>query len=175
MTHKEYKELLKHEIFRGKNYIELSFFQKIRFKYFTPNTNCVFLARRMWYYYSCGGIKKAYSRLIYLKIFRKYGCCIFPNCRVGRGFWITHPVGIVMGKCIAGDNLMVFQNSTIGVKKLGDVPVLGNNVSICSNSIVIGNIKLSDNITIGANSFVNRDLLEPETYVGNPVKRVNKK
>ena len=117
MTHKEYKEILNYELQRATQRGSFSFFQRIRYKYFTPNTNCIFLARRMWYLFSLGGIKRILSRFIYRKIFKKYGCCIYPNAKVGRGFCIAHPVGIVLGKCEVGENFVIFQNATIGVKK----------------------------------------------------------
>lgn len=172
MTHKEYKRILNYEIFRFTDGKKLTLIKKIRYKYFTPNSNCVFLARRMWYLFSCGGLKKAYSRVIYIRIMRRYGCCIFPNAKVGKGFWITHPVGIVIGKCDIGENFIIYQNTTVGVKRNGDVPVIGDNVVLCTNSVILGSIKVADNITIGASSLVINDLSVAGTYVGCPVKRI---
>ena len=53
MTHKEYKEAVAIECWENK---KVSLLQKFRFKYLTPNTNCVYLARKMWYLYDRGGI-----------------------------------------------------------------------------------------------------------------------
>lgn len=172
MTYREYQETLNYELYRfykGK----LNFIQKIRIKYFQPNTNCILLARRMWYYYPKGGIFRLYSKLLYLKISRRYGCIIFPTARIARGFHITHPTGIVIGKCEIGENFMIFQNCSIGGKKPGDdCPKLGNNVQLSSGSIIIGHISITDNVTIGAHSLVIRDIEQSGVYAGNPLQRL---
>ena len=172
MTHKEYKEILNYELYRffhGK----LSILQKIRIKYFQPNTNCILLSRKMWYYYQKGGVYRFISKLLYLKISRRYGCIIFPTAQISRGFHITHPTGIVIGNCKVGENFMVFQNCCIRGKKPGDDwPSIGNNVQLCSGSIIIGNIKIDDNVIIGAMSLVIKDINEPGTYAGNPLKKI---
>lgn len=97
MTRKEYLECLNFELYRGR---KVSFLNKIRTKYFQPNTNCVFLCRKMWYLYGKGN--KLFAKLLYLKIIKKYSCVIYPNAVVGRGFEIAHPTGIVIGKCKIG-------------------------------------------------------------------------
>ena len=54
MTRKEYKEILNYELYKHAH-TELTLLHKIRIRYFQPNTNCVLLARKMWYFYSRGG------------------------------------------------------------------------------------------------------------------------
>ena len=54
MTRKEYKEILDYELY-GNN--QLPYIKKFRIKYFQPNTNCTYLARKMWYLYSRGGYR----------------------------------------------------------------------------------------------------------------------
>ena len=174
MTHKEYKEILNYELYHNWN---LSRLLKFRLKYFAPNSNCIFLARRMWYLYSRGGLFKAWSRVLYLKIMRRYGCCIYPNAKVGRGFEIVHPVGIVIGKCVIGKNFTIYQNCSVGVRRKDDeakglTPVVGNDVTLCANSVIVGCLKVEDSIIIGANSLVINDLDKCGTYVGSPVKKV---
>ena len=54
MTYKEYKECLEYELYRhlGK---KPSFIQRVSIKHFRPNTNCMYLARTMWYLENIGG------------------------------------------------------------------------------------------------------------------------
>ena len=52
MTYREYKKILNYELY---NDGKLSLMRRIRVKYFQPNTNCMYLARKMWYLYSRGG------------------------------------------------------------------------------------------------------------------------
>lgn len=174
MDKKEYKSVLDYELYHN---CKLSRLYKFRLKYLTPSTNCTFLARRMWYLYSCGGIRKAWSRVLYLRIWHRYGCCIYPYAQVGRGFYIAHPVGIVIGKCIIGQNFLIYQNSTVGAKReldeaKGLIPQIGNDVTVYSNSVIVGNIKVADNVIVGANSVVLSDLKEAGTYVDSPARKV---
>lgn len=171
MKCKEYKDILKYELYQNR---KLSLFSRVRIKFFQPNTNCIFLSRKMWYLYSkTNKIAKLRAKLIYLKILRKFGCCIFPSAKVGKGFHITHPCGIVLGNCTVGENFMLYQNCSIGSKKAGEgYPTIGNNVELCSNSVLIGNINVCDNVVIGAHSLVIKSILEPGTYAGNPIKKI---
>ena len=52
MTRKEYIEILNYELYGDR---QLSFLSRFRIKYFQPNTNCMYLARKMWYLYQSGG------------------------------------------------------------------------------------------------------------------------
>lgn len=131
----------------------------------------------MWYLYSCGKFKRIISKIIYKKIIRKYGCIIYPNAKVGKGFNIVHPVGIVIGQCTIGEDFTIYQNCTIGVRRENDeskglIPVVGNNVRLCSSSLIIGAVNITDNVTIGANSLIIHDIECSGTYVGNPAKKV---
>lgn len=172
MTRKEYKETLRYELYKYAHG-ELTFLQKIRVRYFQPNTNCVLLARKMWYLYSQGGLYRFISKLIYLKIVHRYGCVIYPSAQVGKGFHICHPVGIVIGQCSVGENFMIYQNCTVGSRIAGEGdPVIGNNVSLCTNSVLIGNITIADQVVIGAHSLVVKDIAEAGTYVGNPLRKL---
>ncbi len=174
MTYKEWKEISEYELYGGK---PRSFFERIRIKYFQPNTNCMYLARKMWYYYSCGGLFRLLSKLLYLKILHRYGCIIYANINVGKGFYIAHPVGIVIGRCDVGEDFTIYQNTTIGVQHSGDEaqglwPHIGNRVKLTTGSIVLGNIEICDDVLIGANSLVIRDITEAGIYVGSPVRKI---
>lgn len=173
MTHAEYKEILNYELYRFSNNKTPNFVQKLRIKYVQPNTNCMYMARKMWYLQQRGGFHKIRAKLIYLRIIRKYACIIFPDAVVGRGFHITHPTGIVLGHCRAGENFMIYQNCSVGAKKPGDnEPMIGNNVELSTNSVVLGHIHIADNVLIGANSLVNKDITESGVYVGSPVRKI---
>ncbi|MEZ9514996.1 serine O-acetyltransferase [Vibrio splendidus] len=89
---------------------------------------------------------------------------------------IPHPVGIVIGKengVKIGENCTIMQNVTIGIKKIGDVsgPTIGNNVFIGSNAVIVGDIKVEDNVIIGAGTLVNFDVPKNSKVV-NPRCRV---
>lgn len=178
MDKKEYREVLRYELYGNKNLYRNtnpSFLQRLRIKYFQPNTNCIYLARKMWWLFGRGGVHKYRAKLIYLRILHRYGCIIFPTAKVGRGFHITHPVGIVIGNCEVGQNFMIYQNCTIGLKVAGEgYPTIGNNVELCANSLILGNVNVCDNCMIGAASLVVNSLSEAGIYVGTPAKKVEK-
>lgn len=181
MTKKEYKEILEYELtyyFRNSNKNQF-LFDRIRTKYFQPNTNCIFMARKMWYLFGQGKISRIRAKLLYLRILKKYGCVIFPSAKVGKGFHICHPVGIVIGDCTIGENFMIYQGCTVGSgmekvnpKTGSSHPILGNNVRLMANSSIIGGVYVTDNVVIGAHSLVIKDIEESGVYVGNPVKKL---
>ena len=68
---------------------------------------------------------------------------------------------------------MIFKGVTIGSIRRGKkqgVPIIGNNVVLCANSFVCGNIKIGNNVLIAANSFVNFDVPDNSIVIGNPGK-----
>ena len=52
-------------------------------------------------------------------------------------------------------------------------PVIYKNAVLCTGSIILGNVEIGENCTIGANSLVLKDCLANGIYVGNPTKRIN--
>jgi serine acetyltransferase len=84
---------------------------------------------------------------------------------------LPHPIGIVIGKengVSIGENCIIMQNVTIGVKRLGDVdgPQIGDGVFLGANSVVIGSITIGDNVIIGANCFVDFDVPRNSKVIG---------
>ena len=91
---------------------------------------------------------------------------------IGEGLRLIHPYGItIISTAKIGDNLTIFKGATIGVtwsgKHIGS-PVIGNNVTICANATVCGNIHIGDNSFICAGSFVNFDVPDNSLVIGNP-------
>lgn len=173
MQYSEYKEILNYELYRSFHGRKLDFFQKLRIRYFQPNTNCMLMARKMWWLYGKGGIARVFAKLLYLKIIKKYNCIIFPTARIGRGFYITHPTGIVIGNCNVGENFVIYQNCTIGGKTPGDDwPEIGDNVHLGTNSVLLGHIKVASDVYIGASSLVVKDIAQAGVYGGNPLRKL---
>jgi serine acetyltransferase len=98
---------------------------------------------------------------------------------------ISHPGGILLG----GNGIVSPGRVAVmaGVKFVGRNPsdaeylrrhkerrvfLLGDNVVIGANSVVIGPVEICDNVVIGAMSLVNRSITEPGVYVGIPVRRI---
>ncbi len=100
------------------------------------------------------------------------GIEIHPGAQLGRGIFIDHGMGVVIGEtAVLGDNVTLFQGVTLGGtgKERGKRhPTLGHNVVVGAGAKVLGNITLGDNVTIGSNAVVIRDVPADSTVVGVP-------
>ena len=100
------------------------------------------------------------------------GVEIHPAAAIGRGLFIDHGMGVVIGETtIIGDQVTIFQGVTLGGtgKERGKRhPTIGNNVVIGAGAKVLGNITIGNNSMVGANAVVLRDVPEHSTVVGVP-------
>lgn len=76
---------------------------------------------------------------------------------IGGGFFIQHGIATIIYADSIGDNFFVNQQVTIGENK-GGIPTIGNNVTIRSGAIIVGKISIGDNVVIGANTFVSKNI-----------------
>lgn len=96
---------------------------------------------------------------------------LYIHCnKIGKGLVIQHGHSTRIGAQRIGDNCQIWHNVTIGTNKSHskNLPIIGNNVKICTGSIVIGNINIGDNATIGAGAIVVKDVPANSVVVGNP-------
>jgi len=100
------------------------------------------------------------------------GIEIHPGARIGKGLFIDHGMGVVIGETAQVlDNVTIYQGVTLGGtgKERGKRhPTIGNNVVIGSGAKVLGNITIGDHVTIGSNAVVIRDVPAYSTVVGVP-------
>lgn len=100
------------------------------------------------------------------------GIEIHPRAVIGRGFFIDHGMGVVIGEtAIIGDFVTLFQGVTLGGtgKDRGKRhPTLGNHVVVGAGAKVLGNITIGDFVKIGANSVVLRSVPSNSTVIGIP-------
>lgn len=106
------------------------------------------------------------------------GIEIHPGAKVGRGLFIDHGMGVVIGETAEiGDNCTIYHGVTLGgtgKDKGKRHPTIGNNVLISAGVKILGPFSVGDNSRIGANAVVLREV-EPNTTVvgvpGRPVRR----
>ena len=100
------------------------------------------------------------------------GIEIHPGAQIGRGFFIDHGMGVVIGEtAVLGDFVTLFQGVTLGGtgKERGKRhPTLGNHVVVGAGAKVLGNITIGDFVKIGANSVVLRSVPSNSTVIGIP-------
>lgn len=120
------------------------------------------------------------ARWISQKGVRKTGIEIHPGAQIGKGFFIDHGNGVIIGETtIIGDNVTLYQGVTLGGtgKEQGKRhPTIGNNVMISTGAKVLGSFTIGDNSKIGAGSVVLNEVPPNSTVVGVPgrvVKRGN--
>ena len=104
------------------------------------------------------------------------GADIHPGAKVGKGFFIDHATGVVIGETSEiGENVSVFQGVTLGgvsTSKGKRHPTIGNNVIIGAHAVVLGDIIIGDGVKIGAGSVVTKNVPPNCTVVGIPGKIV---
>ncbi len=100
------------------------------------------------------------------------GIEIHPAAKIGKGFFIDHGMGVVIGETAEiGDSVTLFQGVTIGGtgKERGKRhPTLGNHVVVGAGAKILGGIKIGDNVKIGANSVVLKSVPANSTVIGVP-------
>ncbi|WP_422446984.1 serine O-acetyltransferase EpsC [Thermoanaerobacterium sp. DL9XJH110] len=104
------------------------------------------------------------------------GIEIHPGAKIGKGFFIDHGMGVVIGETTEiGDNVTLYQGVTLGgtgKEKGKRHPTLGNNIVVGSGAKVLGPVKIGDNSKIGAGAVVLKDVPPNSTVVGVPGKAV---
>jgi serine O-acetyltransferase len=102
------------------------------------------------------------------------GVEIHPAAKIGRGFFIDHGMGVVIGETAEiGDYVTLFQGVTLGGtgKERGKRhPTLGNHVVVGAGAKILGGIKIGDNVKIGANSVVLKSVPANSTVIGVPAR-----
>lgn len=126
-------------------------------------------------------LKKHYflARWVSQRGVRKTGIEIHPGAVIGKGFFIDHGNGVIIGEtAVIGDNVTLYQGVTLGGtgKEHGKRhPTVGNNVMISAGAKVLGSFKIGDNSKIGAGSVVLNEVPPGSTVVGVPGRVVKRK
>ncbi|MGN0243423.1 MAG: serine O-acetyltransferase EpsC [Lachnospiraceae bacterium] len=112
------------------------------------------------------------ARYISQKTARKTGIEIHPGATIGKGLFIDHGHGVVIGETtIIGDNVTLYQGVTLGgtgKEKGKRHPTLEDNVMVSVGAKVIGSFTVGENSKIGAGSVVLEEVPPNSTVVGVP-------
>jgi serine O-acetyltransferase len=105
------------------------------------------------------------------------GVEIHPGARIGRGLFIDHGAGLVIGETVVmGEHCVLFHNVTLGGtgRYHGQRhPIVGDHVFIGTGATVLGPVHIGDYAKVGANAFViNHDVPADCTVVGTPARIV---
>ncbi len=104
------------------------------------------------------------------------GIEIHPGASIGRGLFIDHGTGVVIGEtAVIGDNCTLYQGVTLGGtgKQTGKRhPTLGDNVMVGAGAKILGNFTVGSGSRIAAGAVVLREVPENATAVGVPARVV---
>ena len=100
------------------------------------------------------------------------GIEIHPGATIGRRFFIDHGMGVVIGETAeVGDDVMLYHGVTLGgrsLKREKRHPTVGSRVTIGAGARVLGPVYIGDDVQIGANSVVVKDVPAGAIATGIP-------
>lgn len=170
------KDVIKKEIIIKDNISIIGYLKIPYILILNPSKDAIFTFRLAQKTYSKGLGRIA--KILHARLVRKYGLHISLKSQIGLGLSLRHVNGVVIGDgVILGSEAIIYQQVTLGGKKLGDsdagnYPVVGNNVTFFAGCKVLGAIKIGDNATIAANAVVISDVEENSVYAGVPARRI---
>lgn len=109
----------------------------------------------------------------------KLGIDIPPETKIGSGLYIGHFGGIIVNeKTIIGKNCNISQGVTMGKANRGEnegYPTLGDNIYIGPGAKIVGAVTIGNNVAIGANCVVTKNIPDDSVVVGVPRKIISQK
>lgn len=159
-----WKDLYRYEGVRSKKWI-------VRFKYlfFVPGYTYTFILRRTQ---NTRNILSRSFWMVLLRITSYITHIQIPSAtQIGDGFYIGHWGMIIINpSTIIGKNFSISAGSLIGNSqgKHAGTPIIGDNVSMGQFSMIVGGVKIGNNVLIAPGAFVNFDVPDNSIVLGNP-------
>ena len=177
MNREELKGIIKADLFRYQGDSSCKSFW--RHFFITPGFRYSYFLRQCSYFRErrMGRVLYILFRLLLGRYMMKYGIEISAHCSIGRGLYIGHWGGVFINPQVKiGKNCNINQGVTIGQTNRGKnkgVPVIGDRVWFGAHCVVVGNIKVGNNVLIAPGAYVNFDVPENAVIIGNPGKIVS--
>lgn len=163
------REILQQYLFRYIGNGNQKFINRLRYILFTPGYQYIYCFRHV------SSSRNPISRFIWKILLRRCmfhtGIQIPAGTEIGPGFRISHFGDIVVNPAAKiGKNFSIAQGALIGSAdgKHKGVPIIGDNVIMSANSVVIGGINVGDFVMIAPGAFVNFDVPAHSIVIGNP-------
>jgi len=143
------------------------------------------IALSRYFYFRVPLVGRLVSAMLDRWLLLGYGVDLMSRSIDVRALSISHPGGILLGGngicskgrvgVMAGIKFVARSPQDpeyLSHHRLGRVFVLGDNVVIGANSVVMGPVDICDNVVVGAMSLVNESISEPGVYVGVPARKI---
>lgn len=112
------------------------------------------------------------------RLSHKTGIQIPARTEIGEGFYIGHFGRIIINpEAVIGKNVNIATGVTVGAENRGKrkgSPHIGDNVWIGTNAVIVGNIKIGNDVLIAPLAFVNFDVPDHSIVIGNPAKIISR-
>ncbi|RAW57268.1 serine acetyltransferase [Faecalibacterium prausnitzii] len=142
-----------------------------QYRFVRAKRRCEYWAEKSKIVYLC-------VRFIYEHYKVKYNTDIPARCKIGGGFKIRHLGGIVFNPGVeVGKNVDCLNGVLLGQIDSGakaGTPIIGNDVFLGTNSIVVGKVKVGNDVLIAPGAYVNFDVPDHSIVIGNPGKIIPK-
>lgn len=163
--------ILKKDLYRYEGESSRKWTTKVRYIFFTPGFQFTYFWRK------ASMARTSFSRLFW-GVFHRYamfhtGIQIPVGTQIGEGLRIGHFGNIVINPAAKiGRNFSIAQGALIGsaAGKRPGVPVIGNNVIVSANALILGGVYIGDYVMIAPGAFVNFDVPSHSIVIGNPGK-----
>lgn len=140
-------------------------------KCINPNLHFIYILRKAQQYRK-NSILGGFWRLVLRHHQIKYGFQIYPETEIGEGFYLGHWGSVVINpKAKIGKNCNIAQGVTIAQANRGKnegVPVIGDEVWIGPNAVLVGKITIGNNVLIAPNAYVTFHVPDHSVVIGNP-------
>ena len=168
------KEIIKTDQYRYYRNTRKPFLWKIR----QHDLYCISIYRKCNYYFKRNKLLYVYYEYKLKALDKNFGFHIPGRTKIGNGLFIGHNGPIIINtEAIIGKNCNIASGVTIGRENRGKrngAPIIGNQVWIGTNAVIVGKIYIGDNVLIAPNSFVNFDVPNNSIVLGNPAKVIQK-
>ena len=144
---------------------------------FNPGFRFTFFMRRLAASHRLSPMRLVY-KLLHRRYTFKYGIQVEARTSIGEGLCIRHFGTIIVNpRARIGKNCNIHQGVTIGQTNRGKsigAPVIGNEVWMGPNAVIVGGITIGNNVLIAPNSYVNFDVPDNSVVMGNPATIISK-
>jgi len=168
--------MIKKDILRTYNLIQGNKIEKIIGCFRSPGVHAVIVFRFGKWLKDRNIFLRIFFEPIYLFLYHrvrsKWGIEIPRSAEIGEGLYIGHYGGIIIsGSATIGKNVNISQQIVIGISGQGEkigVPTIGDNVYIAPGVKIFGKISIGNNVKIGANAVIFKDIPDNAIVVLDP-------